>query len=109
VAFFIQPTFILCPSCVSVNRGLNQRGINKKMMFPYKTVIINWCDLPKRSIIFIHVILCNSYFWGYGALPVIFGSRPDHRYTWYTLQLAELITKLLEFERNVYWRMGWRL
>jgi len=34
---------------------------------------------------------------------VIFGSRPDHRYTRYTLQLAELITKKLEFERNVYW------
>jgi len=25
------------------------------------------------------------------------------------LRLAELITKLSEFERNVYWRMGWRL
>ena len=25
------------------------------------------------------------------------------------LRLAELIVKLLEFERNVYWRMGWRL
>jgi hypothetical protein len=34
VAFLIQPAFILCPSCVSVNRGFNQRGINKKMIFP---------------------------------------------------------------------------
>jgi len=25
------------------------------------------------------------------------------------LRLAELIVKLLEFERNVHWRMGWRL
>ena len=35
VAFFIQPVFILCTSYVSVNRGLNHRGINKKkMIFP---------------------------------------------------------------------------
>ena len=25
------------------------------------------------------------------------------------LRLAELIVKLLQFERNIYWRMGWRL
>jgi len=34
VAFFIQPAFILCPGYVSVNRGLNHRGLNKKMIFP---------------------------------------------------------------------------
>jgi hypothetical protein len=34
VAFFIQPAFILCPIYVSVNRGLNQGGINNKMILP---------------------------------------------------------------------------
>jgi len=42
-------------------------------------------------------------------LPVILVSSPDHRYAGRCkLRLTELIVKLLEFERNIYWSMGWR-